>query len=83
MGVGGTRPVASPGLVRAFRILFVGNLVLFALVAVVIFALQLPPVTFLLTFLVVELVVGAVYSVAMSFLLRRVRKRESTNAKIR
>jgi len=83
MGVGGTRPVASPGLVWAFRILFVGNLVLFALVAVVIFALQLPPVTFLLTFLVVELVVGAVYSVAMSFLLRRVRKRESTNAKIR
>ncbi len=83
MGVGGTRPVASPGLVWAFRILLVGNLVLFALVAVVIFALQLPPVTFLLTFLVVELVVGAVYSVAMSFLLRRVRKRESTNAKIR
>ncbi len=45
--------------------------------AVVIFALQLPPVTFLLTVLVVELIVGAVYSVAMSFVLRRVKKRES------
>ena len=83
MGIGGRRPPASPGLVRAFRILFAGNLVLFAIVAVVVFALQLPPVTFLLTFLVVELVVGAVYSVAMSFVLRRVKKRESANAKTR
>jgi hypothetical protein len=83
MGAGGTRPVASPGLVRAFRTFFAGNLVLFALVAVVIFALQLPSVTFLLTFLVVELAVGAAYSVAMSFVVRRVKKRESTDAKIR
>jgi hypothetical protein len=52
-------------------------------VAVVIFALQLPPVAFLLTFLVVELVLGSAYSVGMSFVLRRVKKRESTNAKTR
>ncbi len=83
MGTGGRRPPASPGLVRAFRILFAGNLVLFAIVAVVIFALQLPPATFLLTFVVVELVAGAGYSVAISFVLRRVKKRESTNAKTR